>query len=63
MKERFDVTVSSKPETGNSMSRQQSDTNSCSNRRLVFVGGLIGLVVIAVLLGVIVYFIGKNLHN
>ena len=62
MKEKFDGSLSSKPGTGHSKSRQQSDTNTCCNRRLVFVGGLIALVII-VLLGVIVYLVGKNRHK
>ena len=61
LKEKFAMSLPSKPTPYRSMSRQKSDSNSCCNRRLVFVGGLITLVVIGVLLGVIIYLVGKNL--
>jgi len=57
------MSLPSKPVLYRSMSKQQSDGNTCSNRRILFVGGLVALVFIAVLLGVIIYLVGKNKHN
>ncbi|KAI0240008.1 hypothetical protein LSAT2_009289 [Lamellibrachia satsuma] len=59
IKDKFALSLPPRPATFRTMSRQQSDSKVCSNRRLIILGIVITVVVIAILTGVIVYLTGK----
>ncbi|KAI0212608.1 hypothetical protein LSAT2_002462 [Lamellibrachia satsuma] len=59
VKDKFALSLPPRPATYKTMSRQQSDSKVCSNRRLSILGIVITVVVIAILTGVIVYLADK----
>ncbi|KAI0224310.1 hypothetical protein LSAT2_024675 [Lamellibrachia satsuma] len=60
VKDKFALSLPPRPATYKTISRQQSDSKVCSNRRLIILGIVITVVVIAILTGVIVYLTDKS---